>query len=127
MLFQFVSVLATGVVNEQLLRFAKNLNIYLLEILEFQTFNSERRPFPFTAWPDEEPGGDEWLDDDDLGRDDYNEFRDLQSSERAHAEDDVEDHSEDDTEDHDELGDASFQDDSDTDADTDGKNGSTTH
>ncbi|MCB1646655.1 MAG: DUF4389 domain-containing protein [Pseudomonadales bacterium] len=72
--YQFFAVLITGSANEPLLRFGKNLAIYMLEILEFQTFNSELRPFPFTPWPDEEPGGGIWLEemneDDDNGADD---------------------------------------------------------
>ena len=62
-IFQFVTVLFTRRVNEPLLQFGKNLSIYILEILEFQTFNTELRPFPFSPWPDEAPGGEEWLDD----------------------------------------------------------------
>ena len=70
-IFQFISILVTSRANEQLLQFGKNLSVYVLEILDFQTFNTERRPFPFSPWPDEEPGGDDWLDDDDLDDDDY--------------------------------------------------------
>jgi hypothetical protein len=61
-IIQFVSVLFTGRANEPLLQFGKNLSVFILEILEFQTFNSELRPFPFSPWPDEEPGGEEWVD-----------------------------------------------------------------
>jgi hypothetical protein len=61
-IFQFLAVLVTGRANEPLLQFGKNLSVYILEILEFQTFNTELRPFPFSPWPDEEPGGDEWVD-----------------------------------------------------------------
>ena len=57
-LFQFVAVLITGQVNEPLLRFSKNLTIYVADVFEFLTFNSELRPFPFEPWPDETPGGD---------------------------------------------------------------------
>jgi len=69
-IFQFLSILVTGQANAQLLRLAKNLSVYLLEVLEFQTFNTERHPFPFSPWPDEEPGGEVWLDDYDLDDDD---------------------------------------------------------
>ncbi len=62
-IFQFVAVLVTGRANEPLLQFGKNLSVFVLEILEFQTFNTELRPFPFSPWPDEEPGGEEWLDE----------------------------------------------------------------
>lgn len=68
-IFQFVTVLFTRRVNEPLLQFGKNLSIYILEILEFQTFNTELRPFPFSPWPDEAPGGEEWLDDTDSDAD----------------------------------------------------------
>jgi len=58
--YQFIAALVTGGVNEPLLKFGKNLSIYVYEILEFQTFNTELRPFPFSPWPDDEPGGEEW-------------------------------------------------------------------
>jgi len=61
-IFQFFAVLFTRRVNEPLLQFGKNLSIYISEILEFQTFNTEEHPFPFSPWPDEEPGGEQWLD-----------------------------------------------------------------
>jgi len=61
--FQFFCALFTGSVNEPLLKFAKNGSIYIQEVLEFLTFNSEIRPFPFTSWPDEAHTGEEWLDE----------------------------------------------------------------
>ena len=61
-IFQFATVLFTGRANEPLLQFGKNLSVFIFEILEFQTFNTELRPFPFSPWPDEEPGGEEWVD-----------------------------------------------------------------
>ncbi|MFT5562679.1 MAG: hypothetical protein ACI9Z9_002564, partial [Litorivivens sp.] len=61
--FQFFSALLTGSVNEPLLKFAKNGSIYIQEVLEFLTFNSEIRPFPFTSWPDEAHTGEDWLDE----------------------------------------------------------------
>ncbi len=64
-IFQFLSVLFTGRANEPLLQFGKNLSVFIFEILEFQTFNTEQRPFPFSPWPDEEPGGEAWLDETD--------------------------------------------------------------
>jgi len=61
--FQFVSVLVTGGANLALLKFGKNLSVFIYEILEYQTFNTEIRPFPFSAWPEEDHGGDIWLDE----------------------------------------------------------------
>ncbi|GJL67297.1 MAG: hypothetical protein NPIRA05_22680 [Nitrospirales bacterium] len=61
-IFQFFCALITGSVNEPLLRFAKNGSIYVQEVFEFLTFNSEIRPFPFTEWPNEPHTGEEWLE-----------------------------------------------------------------
>lgn len=61
-IFQFFSALFTGRVNEPLLQFAKNGSIYIQEVLEFLTFNSEIRPFPFNSWPDEPHTGEAWLE-----------------------------------------------------------------
>jgi hypothetical protein len=52
MLFQFFTTILTGNVNEQLLRFGQNLSTYLYQITIFLTYNSEQRPFPFSAWPE---------------------------------------------------------------------------
>ena len=49
-IFQCIAVLIAGHVNEPLLRFGKNLGVFMFDILEFQTFNTELRPFPFSAW-----------------------------------------------------------------------------
>jgi hypothetical protein len=61
-------VLFTGGANEPVLRFGRNLGAYIRQVLEFQTFNTELRPFPFSDWPDLDPDDDNlWLDaDDDL-------------------------------------------------------------
>jgi hypothetical protein len=63
-LFQFVAVLFTGRVNETVLRLGNNLSLFALETFQYLTFNSNLRPFPFSPWPDEEPGGDQWRDDE---------------------------------------------------------------
>ena len=55
MLFQFVTIILTGNTNEQLLKFGQNLSTYLYQITIFLTYNSEQRPFPFSAWPDGAP------------------------------------------------------------------------
>lgn len=61
--FQFFAILFTGHANEPLLRLGNNLSAYVYQILQFQTFNSEDHPFPFSSWPDDEPGGERWLGD----------------------------------------------------------------
>jgi len=55
MLFQFLTIILTGNVNEQILRFGQNLSTYLYQITLFLTYNSEQRPFPFSAWPNGVP------------------------------------------------------------------------
>ena len=44
--FQFLAALITGRVNEALHQFGANLSVYVLQILQFATFNDERLPFP---------------------------------------------------------------------------------
>ncbi len=51
-LFQFVTDLLFGHLNSKLLDFSQRLNIYLLQITNFLTFNTDTRPFPFTDWPE---------------------------------------------------------------------------
>jgi hypothetical protein len=63
-LFQFVAVLFTGRVNETVLRLGNNLSFFALETFQYLTFNSNLRPFPFSPWPNEEPGGDLWRDNE---------------------------------------------------------------
>ncbi len=53
-LFQFVTDLLIGKPNDKLLEFTKHLNAYLLQVVNFITFNSENRPFPFASWPGHE-------------------------------------------------------------------------
>ena len=44
-------------------RLGKNLSAYVYQIFQFQTFNSETRPFPFADWPDEDLPDNVWRDD----------------------------------------------------------------
>ena len=69
-LFRFVAVLFTGRVNETVLRLGNNLSFFALETFQYLTFNSNLRPFPFSPWPDEEPGGDLWRDNETADPDD---------------------------------------------------------
>ena len=63
-IFQFFSVLFTGRANTPLLEFGANTSAYVYQILRFQTFNTETRPFPFSSWPEEEAGGSQWTQDE---------------------------------------------------------------
>lgn len=51
MLVQFILKAATGGSNDNLLKFGDQLSQYLFDIVQFQTFNSEDKPFPFREWP----------------------------------------------------------------------------
>ncbi len=61
MLYQLVSVILTGGVNEMLLRLGNNLSTYLHQIFRFLTFNTDTAPFPFAPWPDEPAEANPWL------------------------------------------------------------------
>ena len=56
MLVQFILKAFTENTNDNLLSFGNQLGRYVLEIVQFLTFNTEDKPFPFNAWPKaEEP------------------------------------------------------------------------
>jgi len=50
-LFQFVTKVITSKLNEQLMQFSNGLTQYAFQILNYMTFQSEERPFPFSPWP----------------------------------------------------------------------------
>ena len=53
---QFFYVLLTGETKEELKSFGHSLAIYSYEIIEYLTFNSDEKPFPFDgAWPSSLP------------------------------------------------------------------------
>ena len=52
-LLQVVFVLVTGDRNERLTAFGKSLSLFVYQIVLYWTYNSEEKPFPFTAWPTE--------------------------------------------------------------------------
>ncbi|HJP17656.1 MAG TPA: DUF4389 domain-containing protein [Nitrospinota bacterium] len=49
--FQFVAYLFIGKTNEQLITFGQRLSIFIYQIIQFLTFNSEEKPYPFSPWP----------------------------------------------------------------------------
>jgi hypothetical protein len=51
---QAVFSLLTGKDNLNLRALGKDLGTYVLQILEFLTYNSEHKPFPFSAYPGSE-------------------------------------------------------------------------
>lgn len=50
-IFQFVIYLLTRSTNERLLEFGEDLAVFIYQIIQFLTFNSEDKPFPFGPWP----------------------------------------------------------------------------
>jgi len=50
-IFQFVIYLLTRDTNDRLLEFGEDLGIFIYQIIQFLTFNSEEKPFPFGPWP----------------------------------------------------------------------------
>jgi len=63
-IFQFLAILFTRQANEPLLKLGNNISTYIQQVLRFQTFNTEIKPFPFSSWPEEEVGDNLWLEDD---------------------------------------------------------------
>lgn len=51
MLFQFGSRLLTGDINQRLLDLSESLTLYTFQVVEYLTFNSEDKPFPFSSFP----------------------------------------------------------------------------
>jgi hypothetical protein len=49
-IFQLLVKLFTGETNDRLRDFGQQLSQYLYRILQFLTFNSEDKPFPFDDW-----------------------------------------------------------------------------
>jgi hypothetical protein len=54
MLVQIVVVWINGAPNERMREFAANMNRYSFHILQYVTFNTDLKPFPFSDWPDPE-------------------------------------------------------------------------
>lgn len=48
---QFILVLIGSAPNTRLLAFGRSLGSYVQQIVHFQTFNTEEKPFPFSDWP----------------------------------------------------------------------------
>jgi len=48
---QFIFTLLTGSPNQNLLSFTKGLNAFCYHILQYVTYNTQDKPFPFGSWP----------------------------------------------------------------------------
>lgn len=52
-LFQFGSQLITGKINDKLYRFSIGLTAYFYQLVQFFTYRSDLKPYPFSEWPSE--------------------------------------------------------------------------
>jgi hypothetical protein len=50
-IIQFLFALVTGTGEERLKAFGGSLSKYLFQILQYLTYNSEEKPYPFNDWP----------------------------------------------------------------------------
>ena len=50
-IFQFIWDFITNSPNTTLRDFTKNLNVYFHQVIDYLTFNTDERPFPFGPWP----------------------------------------------------------------------------
>ena len=50
-LFQFGTMLLVGKPNQRLLDFGYSLAIYAFQIITYLTYNTDKKPFPFSDWP----------------------------------------------------------------------------
>jgi len=53
--FQFLFKLFTGKTNLRLLKLGQGLATYIYQMIQYLTFNSEYKSYPFGAWPKGEP------------------------------------------------------------------------
>jgi len=49
--FQFVMRVITGSLNQNIYTLSEGLCLYAFQILNYVTFRSEERPYPFSEWP----------------------------------------------------------------------------
>jgi hypothetical protein len=48
---QFFFVLFSGEQNVRLREFGSSLSIFIYQVMNYWTYNSEEKPFPFGEWP----------------------------------------------------------------------------
>ena len=51
-IFQFITKVITGGLNSNLEQFSTKMTAYAMQILNYITFQSEERPFPFSPFPE---------------------------------------------------------------------------
>ncbi len=48
--YQFGATLITGKANPRVRAFGRGLSRYIYDIMQFMSYNTEKRPFPFNEW-----------------------------------------------------------------------------
>ena len=61
---QFLTLLLTGSDNKNLRNFGQSLASWIFQIMQFLTFNSNSKPFPFDDWPNSVPSEGFSIDDE---------------------------------------------------------------
>jgi len=51
-IFQFIVRLVSGDINDRLLAMSRGVCEFILQILQYETFNTDYKPFPFNPWPE---------------------------------------------------------------------------
>ena len=51
LVLQFVIVALSGKTNHRVVHFTGNLNQFSYHVLQYVTWNTDNRPFPFSDWP----------------------------------------------------------------------------
>lgn len=51
-IFQFITKVLTGELNQYLENISSSLTTFAMQILNYITFQTEYRPFPFNPWPE---------------------------------------------------------------------------
>ena len=49
--FQFLTKVFTGALNQNLMDFSASLTRFAEQVLRYMTFQTEERPWPFSPWP----------------------------------------------------------------------------
>jgi len=50
-ILHFVLRVLTGEPNAELQKFGKSMSLYLAQIIQFASFNTDKKPFPLSEWP----------------------------------------------------------------------------
>jgi len=58
-LFQFICTLITRKPHDNVKDFGKDLSVYAAEIIEFLSYNTDRKPWPFSSESEAEPENSE--------------------------------------------------------------------